>query len=209
MSKYLSEQTLRNIQIRYANTEHQKRRQLWIELACKITYMYDFYCLVHNTGAVSNVDVTVEDLEEVIPLFNRFLGTEYGLSDFFNDPDQNANEAIIYYKTYKKLLKVFDGKVFKATVAEKLFEELYNDPEVFPATIIIYHYYSKIADLILEYMCERIDYDTFMQKVLAIKIVPNQRPLDGNILKNMISTGEKWVSRYMEIHREEKAKGQI
>jgi hypothetical protein len=48
-----------------------------------------------------------------------------------------------------------------------------------------------------------------MQKVLAIKIVPNQRPLDGTILKNMISTGEKWVSRYMEIHREEKAKGQI
>ena len=58
------------------------------------------------------MDVTVEDWEEVIPLFNRFLGTEYGLSDFFNDPDQNANEAIIYYKTYKKLLKVFDGKVF-------------------------------------------------------------------------------------------------
>ena len=111
MSKYLSEQTLRNIQIRYANTEHQKRRQLWIELACKITYMYDFYCLVHNTGAASNVDVTVEDLEEVIPLFNQFLGTEYGLSDFFNDPDQNANEAIIYYKTYKKLLMVRFSKL--------------------------------------------------------------------------------------------------
>lgn len=209
MTKYITEKTLRTIQIRHALTEHQERRRLWIELACKITFMFNFYCVMRNTGAASSVDIPVDDFEEFLLYANLFLGTEYSFSDFYDDPDQNADEVIIYYKTYKNLLKVFDGKLFNATVADKLFAELYDDSLDHPASIIIYPYYSKISEMILDYMCERINYDTFMQKVLTLKIVPNQKPINGIILKEMIATGEKWVSRYLDIYREEKAKGNL
>ncbi len=209
MSKYITEKTLRTIQIRHALTEHQESRRLWIELACKITFMFNLYCVMRNTGAASSVDMPVKEFEEFLLYANLSLGTKMSLSDFYDDPDKNADEAIIYYKTYKKLLKVFDGKVFKAKVAEKLFPELYDDSLEDSASIIINPYFSKISEFILDYMCERISYDTFMQKVLTLKIVPNQKPIDGFTLKKMIGTGEKWVSSYMKIYREEKAKGNV
>ena len=55
-------------------------------------------------------------------------------------------------------------------------------------------------------MCANIDYDTFIQRLRAIKIVETQKPIDGMILKEMIKTGEKWVSRYIELVRFEKGK---
>ena len=208
MSKYITEKSLKNIQIRYAVTERLELRRVLIELACKIMYMFNAYSLYQNAAA-ANDDVTIEEWEEILPLFNRLMGTEYNLSNFFEDPDQKADVAIIYYKSYKELLIVFEGRLFKASVAEKLFTEIYKSFEDAPANIFTYEYYSKIAKLILEYMCERIDYNTFMKNVLEVKIVPNQKPLDSTMLKKMISTGMELVARYMKIFKEEKAKGNI
>ncbi len=208
MDNFLTEKTLRNIQIMHANTKRLKNRRIWIDLACHISFLYDIYCLMRNTAAMVNVsddDMTIEEWEEFIMLSNKFLGTEFGLSDFCVDPDKNADEAIIYYQTYKKLLKIFDGGIFKAAVAEKLFEEMYNDMDESCVPMIMNHYYSKIAEQILSYMCEKIDYNTFKQNVLAIKLIPNQGPINGTMLKNMIKTGQESVLRYIAILRSQKA----
>lgn len=210
MTNFFTEKTLRNIQIRHAITRRRQGRRIWIQLACHVFYLYDVYCLMRNTAATVKTpdnETSIEEQEEFLMFANKFLGTEFGLSDFYVDPDKNADEAILYYQTYKDLMKIFDGEIFKASVAEKLFEEMYNDMEDFSIIHIVYHYYSKVADQILPYMCEKIDYNTFKQNVLAIKIIPNQRTLDGAMLKDMIKAGEKFVSRYFEILRAQKAKG--
>ena len=46
-----------------------------------------------------------------------------------------------------------------------------------------------------------IDYDTFLNKLLNTKEVGNQRPMDRMVLKDMISTGDKWIKRYTQIFK--------
>ena len=77
--------------------------------------------------------------------------------------------------------------------------ELYEEYTEVPFIGFIHHYYSKVALLILQYMCEKIDYDTFMSTLLSTKTFEHQRPMDGQVLKTMIRTGEKWVNRYLQI----------
>ena len=98
-------------------------------------------------------------------------------------------------------MKEFDDGIFKASVAEKLFEEMYHGMHKFIFIRLIFHFYGKIAEQILSYMYGKIDYNTFKQKVLAIKALPDQKSIDGAMLKDMIKFGKKLVSRYFEIPR--------
>ena len=54
-------------------------------------------------------------------------------------------------------------------------------------------------------MCEKIDYDTFMDKLLSTKVVDNQEPMNREILKEMIATGDKWITRYTQILKAQKS----
>lgn len=212
MAKFITEKTLRNIQIMHANTRHLRNRVLWIELACKISISFDIYCQMKNSAEMLNVsyEVTpIEEWEEIFMYVNKFLGTEFGLSDLYVDPDKSANEAIIYYQNYKNIMKIMEGGIFKATVAEKLYEEMYNDMRGFLTLTLMNHYYSKVAEQVLSYMCESIDYNAFKQNVLAINIVPNQRSIDGAMLKDMIRTSEKFVARYLKILKSQATEGKI
>ena len=103
-------------------------------------------------------------------------------------------------------MKIYNGGTFQASIAERLFKELYEEN---PMVSIFSIYLGQVAELILRYMCESIDYDTFMKKFLAIKIVPNQKAPTLTWLKYMIKFGEKWVSRYKELAYEELAKKNI
>ena len=38
-----------------------------------------------------------------------------------------------------------------------------------------------------------------MSTLLNTKTFKHQRPMDGQVLKIMIRTGEKWVNRYLQI----------
>lgn len=210
MAKFFTEKTLRNIQIMHVDTIRHRERLLWIELACNISISFDMYCQMKVTAKTlkkSDDDMTIDEWEEFLTFTNELWGTEYGLSNLYVDPDKNADEAIIYYNCYKNIMKTLESRIFKASVAEKLFEEMYNDMHGFNVPMIMNHYYSQIALQVLSYMCKRKDYKTFKQNVLAIKIIPNQRPLDGAMLKEMLKAGMEFVSRYLEILRAQKAEG--
>ena len=80
-------------------------------------------------------------------------------------------------------------------IAEQLFKELYDEYIEIPFIGIIHKYYSEVGFLLLSYMCEKIDYDTFMDKLLSTKVVSNQEPMNREILKEMIATGDKCITR--------------
>jgi hypothetical protein len=157
----------------------------------------------------SNANLTLQEVEEQIELANAYFGTNITLSEVYDFQRVGVDRSIIYYKHYKSLLKILSGDIFKPHIADILCKELYEEYSPIPITTIIFEYYKEVSLLILKYMCENLDYDTFMRKLLDIKLIPNQRPLDGLMLKDMIKTGEKWKKRYMEIFNEERAKGNI
>ena len=209
MSKYITEKTLRTIQIMNAKSSHQIGRRRWIELVCNIAIAYHNYSTMRLSADASNASTTLQEVEEQIELANAFFGTDITLSDVYDFQRESVDRSIILYEHYKKVLKIQAGDIFKPHIVELLCKELYEEYSQIPITAIIYEYYNEVALLILKYMCEGLDYDTFMRKLVAIKLIPNQKPINGEILKKMIKTGEKWKKRYMEIFREERAKGNI
>ncbi len=50
-------------------------------------------------------------------------------------------------------------------------------------------------------MCEKIDCGTFIYKLLSTKVVGNQKPMDGEILKEMIATDDKSIKWYTQIFK--------
>lgn len=199
MAKYISEQTMRRIQIINADTAHLLGRTRWIELACELAIAYYYYSAMRTAGENAEELPELEEIEEVLPLFNQYLGVDLTLSDFYDAHLNGVDNSITFYKLYKEALKILDGKMFKPALAEQLFKELYEEDSEVPFIGFIHQYYSNVALLILKYMYENIDYDTFMSTLLNTKTFKHQRPMDGQVLKIMIRTGEKWVNRYLQI----------
>lgn len=199
MAKYISEQTMRRIQIINADTAHLLGRRRWIQLACDLAIAYYYYSAMRTAGENAEELPELEEIEEVLPLFNQCLGVDVTLSELYDTHLNGADNSIIYYKLYKDTLRILDGKMFKPALAEQLFKELYEEYTEIPFIGLIHQYYSEVARLILQYMCENIDYDTFMSTLLSTKTFEHQRPMDGQVLKTMIRTGEKWVNRYLQI----------
>ena len=161
---------------------------------------------MRSCADVSVAEPTLEELEEKILLLNPIFGTDVTLSDLYAAKQSSTDTSIIYYQCYKNTLKILEGKLFIPDIADKLYKELYEEYREIPFAGIVHQYYYEVARLILQYMCANIDYDTFIQRLRAIKIVETQKPIDGMILKEMIKSGEKWVSRYIELVRFEKGK---
>ena len=206
MTKYITERTLRNIQIREGLSDRHIRRTYWIELACNLAEAYHAYQTMRSCADVSVAEPTLEELEEKLLILNPILGTDITLSDLYATKQSSTDVSIIYYEHYKKMLKILESKLFIPDIADKLFKELYEEYRDIPFAGIEHEYYSEVAQLILRYMCMNIDYDTFIQQLQATKIVEAQKPMDGVIFKEMIKTGEKWVSRYFELVRAEREK---
>ena len=200
MAKYISEQTMRRIQIINADTPRLLARRRWIQLACDLAIAYYYYSAMRTAGENANEEMPkLEEIEDILPLFNQCLGVDVTMSELYDAHLNGADNSITYYKLYKDTLRILDGKLFKPALAEQLFKELYEEYTEIPFIGLIHHYYSEVARLILQYMCENIDYDTFMSTLLSTKTFEHQRPMDGQVLKTMIRTGEKWVNRYLQI----------
>ena len=199
MAKYFSEQTMRRIQIINADTAHLLGRRRWIQLACDLAITYYYYSAMRTAGENAEELPELEEIEDVLPLFNQCLGVDVSLSELYDAHLNGADNSITYYKLYKDTLRILDGKMFKPALAEQLFKELYEEYSEIPFIGLIHQYYSEVARLILQYMCENIDYDTFMTTLMNTKTFEHQRPMDGQVLRTMIRTGEKWVNRYLQI----------
>ena len=100
MGKYITEKTLRNIQIMNATTPHLLGRRRWNDLSCKIAYTFHLYCGMRLSRDVFNLDIPIEDWEETIDYANKYLGTQFSLSDMCMNPDENADDAIFCYKIF-------------------------------------------------------------------------------------------------------------
>ena len=200
MAKYISEQTMRRIQIINADTSRLLARRRWIQLVCDLAIAYYYYSAMRTAGENAEEEMPeLEEIEEILPLFNQCLGVDVASSELYESHLNGADNSITYYKLYKDTLRILDGKMFKPALAEQLFKELYEEYTEIPFIGLIHQYYSEVARLILQYMCENIDYDTFMSTLLSTKTFEHQRPMDGQVLKTMIRTGEKWVNRYLQI----------
>ena len=200
MAKYISEQTMRRIQIINADTPRLLARRRWIQLACDLAVAYYYYSAMRTAGENANEEMPeLEEIEEILPLFNQCLGVDVTLSELYDTHLNGVDNSITYYKLYKDTLRILDGKLFKPALAEQLFKELYEEYTEIPFIGLIHQYYSEVARLILQYMCENIDYDTFMTTLLNTKTFEHQRPMDGQVLRTMIKTGVKWVNRYLQI----------
>ena len=200
MAKYISEQTMRRIQIINADTPRLLARRRWIQLACDLAVAYYYYSAMRTAGENANEEMPeLEEIEEILSLFNQCLGVDVTLSELYDTHLNGVDNSITYYKLYKDTLKILDGKMFKPALAEQLFKELYEEYTEIPFIGLIHQYYSEVARLILQYMCDNIDYDTFMTTLLNTKTFEHQRPMDGQVLRTMIKTGVKWVNRYLQI----------
>lgn len=206
MTKFITEGTLRNIQTREGLSARHFRRLFWIELACDLAMAYQYYQTMRSCADVAMAETSLEEIEENILILNPILGLDITLSDISDAKQHSTDRSIIYYEAYKSILKILEDKLFIPTIADKLFKELYEEYRDIPLADIIHQYYSEVARLIIKYMCMKIDYETFIQRLQAIKVFKNQKSMDGWVLKQMIKTGEKWVSRYLELVRAEKEK---
>ena len=200
MAKYISEQTMRRIQIINADTPRLLARRRWIQLAYDLAIAYYYYSAMRTAGENAAEEMPeLEEIEEILPLFNQCLGVDVSLSELYDAHFNGADNSITYYKLYKDTLRILDGKMFKPALAEQLFKELYEEYTEIPFIGLIHQYYSEVARLILQYMCENIDYDTFMTTLMNTRTFEHQRPMDGPVLRTMIKTGVKWVNRYLQI----------
>ena len=209
MSKYISEKTLRTIQIRNAKSRSQIMRTYWIELVCRIAITYQHYFDMRKTGEVSTINATVQEIEKEIDFANSVFDIDITLSDIYDFQRRSVDSSIQQYEQYKKILEFQANDFFKPKLVDMLCKELFEEDGENPINTFIFGYYSEVAILILDYMCEGLDYDTFMKNLLAIKLVPHQKPIDGTILRRMIRTGDKWEKRYAKLFKEERAKGNI
>ena len=200
MAKYISEQTMRRIQIINADTPRLLARRRWIQLACDLAIAYYYYSAMRTAGENANEEMPkLEEIEDILPLFNQCLGVDVTMSELYDAHLNGADNSITYYKLYKDTLRILDGKMFKPALAEQLFKELYEEYTEIPFIGLIHQYYSEVARLILQYMCENIDYDTFITTLMNTRTFEHQRPMDGPVLRTMIKTGIKWVNRYLQI----------
>ena len=172
MGKYITEETMKRIQVSNSLSGRLYRRRLWIDLACNLAICYHYYNATRIAGAASDADLSLEETEKNMSFVNQFFGLNISLSDMYETRKISADASILYYKLYKHAMKTLE---------------------------------DEVAFLLLSYMCEKIDYDTFMDKLLSTKVVDNQEPMNREILKEMIATGDKWITRYTQIFKAHKS----
>ena len=203
---------MKRIQVSNSLSGRLYRRRLWIDLACNLAICYHYYNATRIAGAASDADLSLEETEKNMSFVNQFFGLNISLSDMYETRKISADASILYYKLYKHAMKTLEDEIFMPAIAEfmpaiaeQLFKELYDEYIEIPFIGIIHKYYSEVAFLLLSYMCEKIDYDTFMDKLLSTKMVSNQEPMNREILKEMITTGDKWITRYTQIFKTHKS----
>jgi hypothetical protein len=201
MTKYLSEQTLRTIQYRDILPKRLKDRRTRIRLACSLALAYYPYHMMRDFASMttSTEELSIQEVEERIMEFNRALGVDFSLSDYLNQTRDDADISIDYYKEYKGMMKILEGKDCRADVVEQLFKELYKEYEDVPLISLLFGYCYDIAMLTLKFMCSMINYEEFLKEATSIKFIKNPDPFSSGMLKMLIKIKEKLCTRYMEI----------
>ena len=119
MAKYISEQTMRRIQIINADTPRLLARRRWIQLACDLAVAYYYYNAMRTAGENANEEMPeLEEIEELLPLFNQCLGVDVALSELYESHLNGADNSITFYKLYKDTLKILDRDLLMKKMAE-------------------------------------------------------------------------------------------
>ena len=98
MAKYISEQTMRRIQIINADTPRLLARRRWIQLACDLAVAYYYYNAMRTAGENANEEMPeLEEIEELLPLFNQCVGVDVALSELYESHLNGADNSITFY----------------------------------------------------------------------------------------------------------------
>ena len=201
MSKFITEQSLRNIQLNTQVSERHERRRMCIHLACQISMIYGAYQAAMSSSNALKTNLTYEDYESVAPLLKNVFHIDVSPTDFFSEPDKDADRAIAEWKYYRKVLDVFGGALIKTEVVEELCKQLYEEYSVIPFVGIIHHYMGEIALSIFRYMREYIDYQTLCEEIDKIYVIKGKK-LDRRLLSIIEPYGEEWAHRYIKLLKE-------
>ena len=201
MSKFITEQSLRNIQLNTQVSERHERRRMCIHLACQISMIYGAYQAAMSSSNALKTNLTYEDYESVAPLLKNVFHIDVSPTDFFSEPDKDADRAIAEWKYYRKVLDVFGGALIKTEVVEELCKQLYEEYSVIPFVGIIHHYMGDIALSIFRYMREYIDYQTLCEEIDKIYVIKGKK-LDRRLLSIIEPYGEEWAHRYIKLLKE-------
>lgn len=201
MSKFITEQSLRNIQFNTQVSERHERRRICIHLACQISMIYGAYQAAMSSSNALKTNLTYEDYESIAPLLKNVFHIDVSPTDFFSEPDKDADRAIAEWNYYKKVLDVFGGALIKTEVVEELCKQLYEEYSVIPFVGIIHHYMGEIALSIFRYMREYIDYQTLCEEIDKIYVIKGKK-LDRRLLSIIEPYGEEWAHRYIKLLKE-------
>ena len=201
MSKFITEQSLRNIQLNTQVSERHERRRMCIHLACQISMIYGAYQAAMSSSNALKTDLTYEDYESIAPLLKNVFHIDVSPTDFFSEPDKDADRAIAEWKYYRKVLDVFGGALIKTEVVEELCKQLYEEYSVIPFVGIIHHYMGDIALSIFRYMREYIDYQTLCEEIDKVYVIKGKK-LDRRLLSIIEPYGEEWAHRYIKLLKE-------
>ena len=201
MSKFITEQSLRNIQLNTQVSERHERRRMCIHLACQISMIYGAYQAAMSSSNALKTNLTYEDYESIAPLLKNVFHIDVSPTDFFSEPDKDADRAIAEWKYYRKVLDVFGGALIKTEVVEELCKQLYEEYSVIPFVGIIHHYMGEIALSIFRYMREYIDYQTLCEEIDKIYVIKGKK-LDRRLLSIIEPYGEEWAHRYIKLLKE-------
>jgi len=201
MSKFITEQSLRNIQLNTQVSERHERRRMCIHLACQISMIYGAYQAAMSSSNALKTNLTYEDYESVAPLLKNVFHIDVSPTDFFSEPDKDADRAIAEWKYYRKVLDVFGGALIKTEVVEELCKQLYEEYSVIPFVGIIHHYMGDIALSIFRYMREYIDYQTLCEEIDKVYVIKGKK-LDRRLLSIIEPYGEEWAHRYIKLLKE-------
>lgn len=201
MSKFITEQSLRNIQLNTQVSERHERRRMCIHLACQISMIYGAYQAAMSSSNALKTNLTYEDYESIAPLLKNVFHIDVSPTDFFSEPDKDADRAIAEWKYYRKVLDVFGGALIKTEVVEELCKQLYEEYSVIPFVGIIHHYMGDIALSIFRYMREYIDYQTLCEEIDKVYVIKGKK-LDRRLLSIIEPYGEEWAHRYIKLLKE-------
>jgi hypothetical protein len=172
-----------------------------IHLACQISIIYGAYQAAMSSSNALKTNLTYEDYESIAPLLKNVFHIDVSPTDFFSEPDKDADRAIAEWKYYRKVLDVFGGALIKTEVVEELCKQLYEEYSVIPFVGIIHHYMGDIALSIFRYMREYIDYQTLCEEIDKVYVIKGKK-LDRRLLSIIEPYGEEWAHRYIKLLKE-------
>jgi hypothetical protein len=163
--------------------------------------IYGAYQAAMSSSNALKTDLTYEDYESIAPLLKNVFHIDVSPTDFFSEPDKDADRAIAEWKYYRKVLDVFGGALIKTEVVEELCKQLYEEYSVIPFVGIIHHYMGEIALSIFRYMREYIDYQTLCEEIDKVYVIKGKK-LDRRLLSIIEPYGEEWAHRYIKLLKE-------